>query len=148
MNKKAQAAMEFMMTYGWAILAVLLVIGALVGLGLTNPDTWATETCQIDTQIQCLDHAGTTSQIQMSIENNLGNAMEDLNVTLVEADADGNDVACTVGSPDLANGDKTSVTCSDTYSTGKLNTEVQLDYVNADSGISHKKVGKMVVKIN
>jgi len=28
MKKKAQAAMEFLMTYGWAILVVLVVIGA------------------------------------------------------------------------------------------------------------------------
>jgi len=29
-NKKAQAAMEFLMTYGWAIIVVLLVLAALV----------------------------------------------------------------------------------------------------------------------
>ncbi len=28
-NKRAQAAMEFLMTYGWAILAAVIVIGAL-----------------------------------------------------------------------------------------------------------------------
>jgi uncharacterized protein (UPF0333 family) len=28
-NKKGQAAMEFLMTYGWAILAAVIVIGAL-----------------------------------------------------------------------------------------------------------------------
>ncbi|GAG30114.1 unnamed protein product, partial [marine sediment metagenome] len=27
--KKAQVAMEFLMTYGWAILAVIIAIGAL-----------------------------------------------------------------------------------------------------------------------
>ena len=29
-NKKGQAAMEFLMTYGWAILAAIIVIGVLV----------------------------------------------------------------------------------------------------------------------
>jgi len=29
LNKKGQAAMEFLMTYGWAILAAVVVIGAL-----------------------------------------------------------------------------------------------------------------------
>ena len=28
-NKKGQAALEFLMTYGWAILAAIIVIGAL-----------------------------------------------------------------------------------------------------------------------
>ena len=33
-GKKAQAAMEFLMTYGWAILVVLVTIGALAYFGV------------------------------------------------------------------------------------------------------------------
>jgi len=33
-NKKGQAAMEFLMTYGWAILVVLIALGALFYLGV------------------------------------------------------------------------------------------------------------------
>ncbi len=33
-NKKAQAAMEFLTTYGWAILILIIVVAALVGLGV------------------------------------------------------------------------------------------------------------------
>ena len=32
--KRAQAAMEFLMTYGWALLVILLVIAALSLFGL------------------------------------------------------------------------------------------------------------------
>ena len=38
-NKKSQAAMEFLMTYGWAIMIVLIGIGALFFLGVFNPST-------------------------------------------------------------------------------------------------------------
>ena len=37
MFKKAQAAMEFLMTYGWAILIVLIVLAALFYLGIFSP---------------------------------------------------------------------------------------------------------------
>lgn len=37
---KAQAALEFLMTYGWAILIVVIVVGALFALGLTSPCRW------------------------------------------------------------------------------------------------------------
>lgn len=37
---KAQAALEFLMTYGWAILIVVIVVGALFALGLTSPCKW------------------------------------------------------------------------------------------------------------
>ncbi|MEK6835694.1 MAG: hypothetical protein AABX55_01610 [Nanoarchaeota archaeon] len=35
--KKAQAAMEFLMTYGWAILVILIVLSALFYLGVFTP---------------------------------------------------------------------------------------------------------------
>jgi len=39
--KKAQAAMEYLMTYGWAILIVIIVAAALVALGVFDPCTWS-----------------------------------------------------------------------------------------------------------
>jgi uncharacterized protein (UPF0333 family) len=36
-NKRGQAAMEFLMTYGWAIVVVLAAIGALAYFGVLSP---------------------------------------------------------------------------------------------------------------
>lgn len=36
-NTKAQAALEFLTTYGWAILVVMVAIGALAYFGVLNP---------------------------------------------------------------------------------------------------------------
>jgi len=38
---KAQSAMEYLMTYGWAILIIAVVLGALFQLGVFNPMTFA-----------------------------------------------------------------------------------------------------------
>ena len=40
MKRKAQAAMEYLMTYGWAILIVIIVAAALYALGIFDPGTW------------------------------------------------------------------------------------------------------------
>lgn len=37
---KGQTALEYLMTYGWAILIVIIAVGALFGLGLTKPCRW------------------------------------------------------------------------------------------------------------
>mgnify|MGYP001619472072 FL=1 len=37
MDKKSQAALEFLMTYGWAILVVLVAIAALAYFGVLSP---------------------------------------------------------------------------------------------------------------
>jgi len=38
--RKGQTALEYLMTYGWAILIVIVVVGALYALGLTKPCRW------------------------------------------------------------------------------------------------------------
>ncbi|RLJ07224.1 MAG: hypothetical protein DRP16_03850 [Candidatus Aenigmatarchaeota archaeon] len=40
MKMKAQSAMEYLMTYGWAILIVIIVAAALFALGVFNPSTY------------------------------------------------------------------------------------------------------------
>ncbi len=42
--KKAQSAMEYLMTYGWAILIVIIVAAALFALGVFNPATYTQQT--------------------------------------------------------------------------------------------------------
>jgi hypothetical protein len=49
--KKAQAAMEFLMTYGWAILIVLIALGAMFYLGVFSPKV--PEMCSIDSPFLC-----------------------------------------------------------------------------------------------
>ncbi len=49
MLRKAQAAMEFLMTYGWAILVVLIAIGALAYFGVLSPDKFLPDKCTIGT---------------------------------------------------------------------------------------------------
>ena len=41
---KGQAAMEYLMTYGWAILIVIIVVAVLFSLGVFNPATFTQTT--------------------------------------------------------------------------------------------------------
>ena len=52
-EKKAQAAMEFLMTYGWAILIILVILGVLFFLGVFSPKQ--SNTCQATPPIICND---------------------------------------------------------------------------------------------
>ncbi len=63
-NKKAQSAMEYLMTYGWAILIVIIVAAALYALGVFNPATFAGRTATGFTQI------GTPSDWDLTVANN------------------------------------------------------------------------------
>jgi hypothetical protein len=57
--KKSQAAMEFLMTYGWALLVVIIVIAALAFFGLLNPSRFLPEKCEIAPGLTCVDYQAT-----------------------------------------------------------------------------------------
>ncbi|MDE1825493.1 MAG: hypothetical protein KGH61_01480 [Candidatus Micrarchaeota archaeon] len=42
---KLQSAMEYLMTYGWAILIIAIVLGALFGLGILNGNAFLITSC-------------------------------------------------------------------------------------------------------
>ena len=66
-GKKAQAAMEFLTTYGWAIIILLVIIVALAGLGVfRGPKT--PSFCTSQAPIACTDVkiSGTTLTLGMS----------------------------------------------------------------------------------
>ncbi|MGC9057777.1 MAG: hypothetical protein ACP5H8_01735 [Candidatus Micrarchaeia archaeon] len=53
MQEKGQAAMEYLMTYGWALLVVVLVLGALIYLQVLNPQARLQDTCTLPIGWDC-----------------------------------------------------------------------------------------------
>jgi len=55
MGKRGQAAMEFLMTYGWAILVVLAAVGILAYLGVFDMEDRVPSRCELNPTGQGLD---------------------------------------------------------------------------------------------
>ncbi|RJQ16954.1 hypothetical protein C4573_02740 [Candidatus Woesearchaeota archaeon] len=51
--KRAQAALEFLTTYGWAFLVILVMIGALAYFGVLRPDAFVSERCNFGIEFLC-----------------------------------------------------------------------------------------------
>ena len=77
-KKKAQAAMEFLMTYGWAILVVLIAIGALAYFGVLNPNRFLPKSCTLMPGLDCDEFKvdKSDSQVQLFIRNGLGDSID------------------------------------------------------------------------
>ncbi|HLP79060.1 MAG TPA: hypothetical protein VK158_00335 [Acidobacteriota bacterium] len=54
-NKKAQSALEFLTTYGWAFLVILIMIGALSYFGVLDPARFLPDKCVATTGFACLE---------------------------------------------------------------------------------------------
>ncbi len=76
-TKKAQAAMEFLMTYGWALLVVLVAIGALAFFGVLNPGQFLPDQCTMFSGLSCTTYFADASddQIRLTFQNGLGYTM-------------------------------------------------------------------------
>ncbi|MGC9190792.1 MAG: hypothetical protein ACP5FR_02670 [Candidatus Micrarchaeia archaeon] len=63
-NKKAQSAMEYLMTYGWAILIIAIVLAALFSLGVFSSSSFTGTVCVASSGFLCSNpilHDGTFS---------------------------------------------------------------------------------------
>ena len=74
-HKKSQAAMEFLMTYGWAILVVLAAIAALAYFGVLSPEKFLPEKCLIETGFTCIGSKVESAQSTIVLSNGLGKSV-------------------------------------------------------------------------
>jgi len=81
-DKKGQAALEFLMTYGWAILAAVIVIGALAYFGVFSPGQYAPETCTLTAPLGCDEYNVQTTGPNLVIRNGRGESIDILNVNV------------------------------------------------------------------
>ena len=139
-NRKSQAALEFIMTYGWAILVVLVAIGALAYFGVLSPDRFLPSKCTLQSGIACLDHKATATSLVKYVKNSLG---YDLTVDAVKAEQ------CTaLGSQGaLSNGGSAQYTLTCVNSGSKYNGDVNITYTNTDTSVQHTNQGEVTTKI-
>lgn len=71
---KSQAALEFLTTYGWAFLIILVMIGALAYFGILNPSKILPNRCNFGVEFQCLDYqiSATGGAFKLKLKNNVG----------------------------------------------------------------------------
>jgi uncharacterized protein (UPF0333 family) len=70
---KSQAAMEFLMTYGWALLVVLIAIAALAFFGMLNPSRFLPERCELTPGLLCVGYNALTNNTDVSEGDDLDN---------------------------------------------------------------------------
>lgn len=68
-SRKGQAALEFLTTYGWAFLVILVMIGALAYFGVLNPKKFIPPSCTIGAPFLCEDHLIKLNEVTLKIRN-------------------------------------------------------------------------------
>ncbi len=79
---KAHASMEFLMTYIWAILAVLISIAALAYFGILSPGHFLPDSCILFPGLACTDVKIEPNQITLSVRNGIGYELKSVSISL------------------------------------------------------------------
>lgn len=150
MDKKGQAAMEFLMTYGWAILVVLIAIGAL--MYFIKPSEMLPEKCTIPTGsgLFCEKWSAQVGQIDLKLNNALAEQIIVTAATLT--DSEGNTCSLDALVPvTIAQGESGTVTldqgCVALAAAGrKVQGDLSITFTDEDA-FPKTTGGQIIVKI-
>jgi len=80
-QRKAQAAFEYLTTYGWAILTALIAVGALAYFGFLSPKNLLPNACDFGKQLECVEYRIISNgTVDLMLRNNFG---KDITITYV-----------------------------------------------------------------
>ncbi len=142
-QKRGQAAMEFLMTYGWAILAAIIVVGVLWFL-IGNPSNLAGDRFTVSAPLvaEASSMSGTT--LSLEIRNGAGESINVTNINVASAD-------CTDTTPNqnISQGNlyTFTITCGSVSPGDRLNTDITFSYLAGDSTLAQQATGSVSIKV-
>ncbi|MFI5412500.1 MAG: hypothetical protein ACHQX1_01265 [Candidatus Micrarchaeales archaeon] len=151
---KAQAALEFIATYGWGLLAIVIGVAIVYSLGLFSTTTFINNQCTFTSNFGCLKaFLYTNGTLYINIEQS---SPDPINITAVGCDTTGIPTNMT----QLSNAVYLPIGASASFSTicyqnGTLSKSasgtpykgyVLINYTNQDTGFRHLEVGTLIQK--
>ena len=150
MSQKGQAALDFLMTYGWALLLVVLVVGALFALGIFDIGSFLGSRSSGFAQIKPVGwRIEPTGAFSIKLQNNAGT---DVNVTAINATLRTTTIDFATNTS-ITNGKQSATLNVSTFSNvpsqgGSYTLNVQIHYVDTATGFSYQDSGTLTGKVN
>ncbi len=146
-DSRAQGALEFLTTYGWAFIVVLVMVGALTHFGVLNPASLAPERCVSPAGFECRDSQVLTEGQSIKFSNKLGYSIQISNASV---ETNSGNASCT-SSPGLVGPDQEfTLICDKTglVDGEKTKLDVSFSYYKPESGVGFaKSVESQVVSL-
>jgi len=135
--------MEFLMTYGWAILVVLIAIGALAYFGVLNPSRFLPASCTLMPGLSCdsFKVESGANQVTLVVRNGLGDDLTDVSFATCNA---------TSTPAPLNDGDTATHTitvCTPALGSAGTRFKQDLTVSYTQDGLTHTRTGQLVTEI-
>ncbi len=152
-EKRGQAAMEFLMTYGWAILAAVIVIAVLASFGVFSPSKYIPQTCIVSAPFGCVKNqvaasegGGLDGQLTLVLTNGGGEMVQVSSVAV-------NNCGSVVPAVDWADGEERTliIDCEVATPLGakgtKFSGDITIDYLIEGGTLPMKSSGTVTVEV-
>jgi uncharacterized protein (UPF0333 family) len=149
--RKSQVALEFLITYGWAILASMIAIGALTYFGISNPAKTLPDKCIITNNIECNDYIITApNQVLLRLSNGQGQTIYNPGATVMNAT--GSPIPCNMTSvSDWAPDDILNVNCTvqgaQFLSKDRIKVSLTVNYSKTPTGFNQIATGELYTTV-
>ena len=81
--RKGQAALEFLTTYGWAFLVILIMVGTLAYFGILRPSKILPDRCNIGPEFECVDYQiSGADTLRLRLKNAVGETVAVQSISL------------------------------------------------------------------
>lgn len=145
MHKKAQAAIEFFGYYGWALLIILIAIGAIAYFGVQNPKKFLPDSCVLGNGLLCREPAASITGFSIIVQNGMG---EDIDLNAISVDAKGiNCDEVPIGELKLGQSAKVDIPCSGLSAGSRIKGKIIGSYTKEDSELSRSIRGDISSKV-
>jgi len=143
-QKKGQAAMEFLMTYGWAILAAVIVVGVLWFI-IGNPANLAGNNFRISQPLVQKGMSVVPGALSINVLNGLANTMTVTAISVNTTDCTSlTGLTVTIGSGAEQN---FTFTCAGLVSGERLDTDVIFTFREGSSTFNQQAAGDVTASV-
>jgi hypothetical protein len=146
---KGQAGLDFLMTYGWALLVIVLIIAALFALGIFDIGSFLGSKATGFSQIGVVGWTlGSNGAFSVMLENHAGKS---ITLTAVNATYRGQTLSYAANTT-IANGKRTGTLALGSYPVvdpaGTTSTiAVTMTYIDPDTGFVYSDAGTLTGKV-
>jgi hypothetical protein len=155
---KLQSAVEYLVTYGWAIIIIAIVLAMVYELGYFNPSAFTNNQCIFPADFSCTySQLSQTGNLLITLEQETGTAVnvtalgcnQNSSITNMVAYSGANQIYLPTGATV-----NVTMTCYNTHnaiysgSVGNLfNGYILINYTSSETAFPHTQVGTLVQKV-
>lgn len=139
-KKRGQAALEFLMTYGWAILSAIIVIGALGSYFYFNQDESTSVFVNAPFYGVAASAAGST--LNLEIENKGGESLKNVTVGVTTCTSNSTGFNSSVSGPQIVTLSGCTMNSGDTFK-----GDITVSYLRPNSNLPLTSTGSVSVPV-